>query len=153
MTKISLDQVKKLRSQTGAGIMACRQALESSKGDLTKARGILKKKGLEKAAKKSAREIKAGRIYSYIHGQGRVGCILELGCETDFVARNEEFLNLAKELAMQITSMNPKDVKSLLKQDYIRDPSLTISDLIKEAIAKIGENIKVRQFTRMVVGE
>lgn len=153
MPQPSTTQIKTLRSQTSAGIMDCRKALEVAKGDLVKAKEYLKTKGLEKAAKKAAREIKAGRVCAYIHGQGRVGSIIELGCETDFVARNQEFINLCKELAMQITSMNPKNVKQLLSQDYIRDPGVKISDLIKQHIATLGENIEVRSFTRMEVGE
>jgi elongation factor Ts len=151
--KVSTDQIKKLRTATGAGIMDCRRALEESQGDLKKAERYLKAKGLEKAAKKATREIKSGRVYAYIHGEGKIGAMLELGCETDFVARNSEFTDLARELAMQIASMNPKDVKALLNQDYIRDPGVKISDLITSAIAKLGENIEVRRFTRMGVGE
>ena len=147
---ISVDDIKKLRELTGAGIADCREALEEAKGDLKKAQEILKKKGIEKAEKKSDRETQQGRVFSYVHG-GKIGVLVSLLCETDFVAKTEEFQNLGKEICLQIASMNPKDVKELETQEYIRDPKVTISDMIKTAIGKLGENIKVDEFRRIKI--
>jgi len=150
--KISVDLIKQLREKTGAGVADCRAALAESSGDLKKAEEILKKRGFERAAKKADRATNSGLVESYIH-QGRVGVLVELLCETDFVARTDEFKNLAHELAMQVASMNPKDSSALLKQEYIRDPQKTISDLVKEIIAKLGENITIGRFQRFELGK
>lgn len=149
---IDVNLIKELRKKTGAGVADCREALEESAGDIKKAEEFLSKKGFEKAAKKSDRETNSGLIESYIH-QGRVGAMVEVLCETDFVARTDEFKNLAHEIAMQIASMNPKDEKTLLKQEYIRDPQITIADLIKQTIAKLGENITLGRFSRVEIGK
>jgi len=151
MTKITIEEIKKLREKTGAPVLECRQALEEAKGDLKKAESILKKKGIARAAKKAERLTACGLIETYVH-QGRVGVMIELCSETDFVARNEGFRELAHELAMQVASMNPKDVKELLTQEYIRDPQKKIEDLVKETIAKFGENINIRRFERFQLG-
>ena len=145
--------IKKLRSETGAGVMACKKALEQFQGDYSKALEYLKQKGLEKAESKSEREIKAGLVYAYIHQQGKAGAMVEVGCETDFVARTEDFQKLCKEIAMQVVSMNPSNVEELLQQAYIRDSKQTIADLIKSVMAKVGENIQVVRFARFVIGE
>jgi elongation factor Ts len=149
---IDVSLIKKLREKTGAGVADCREALEESSGDLKKAEEILKKKGFEKAAKKSDRVTNAGLIESYVH-MGRVGVLVELLCETDFVARTDEFKHLAHELCLQISSMNPKDITTLLKQEYIRDPEVIIEDLVKQTIAKLGENITVGRFSRVELGK
>lgn len=148
---MKLDDLKKLRSQTKAGIMDCRKALTEAKGDLKKATEFLKKKGAARAEKKKDRATAAGAVESYIHNNGQIGAMVKLGCETDFVANTKEFKTLAHELAMQIAAMDPKDVKSLLDQDHIRQPGTKISDLIKQTIAKVGENIKVLEFTRLEI--
>jgi len=190
--------VKKLREMTGAGMLDCKKALEETNGNLEEAVELLRKKGIAKAAKKAGRETKEGLIHSYIHAGGRVGVLLELNCETDFVARNELFKELANELALQIAAMKPKWVKRedvpeeivakegeiareaaiadgkpehiaekiaegkvnkffqencLLEQKYIKDESKTVEELIKEYIAKIGENIQVGRFCRFEIGE
>jgi elongation factor Ts len=150
---ISIDLIKKLRKETMVGIADCRQALVDAKGDYAKAKQLLKERGLEKAAKKQDRETKEGIIASYIHANDKVGVLLELRSETDFVARNEEFKKLAHEIAMQICAMNPTNVKELLAEAYIRDASITINDLIKLAITKLGENITVARFTRFSLDE
>ena len=111
----------------------------------------LKKRGLEKAAKKSDREASQGLVEAYIHNGGKVGVLIVLQCETDFVARTDEFKTLAREIGMQISAMDPENVESLLKQEYIRDASQTIEDLIKSVIAKLGENIKLREFKRFAI--
>ena len=151
--KITIDRIKKIRELTGYGIMDCRKALEEAAGDEKKAVELLNIWGIEKSAKKKDRETKAGLIQSYIHGEGKIGVLIELLCETDFVARTDDFKNLAHELCLQISSMNPKDIKELLKQEYIRDPGLTIGDMIKQTIGKLGENITVSRFVRMQLGE
>lgn len=150
--KITKQDIIKLREETGAGVMEAKNALEET-GDFDKAKVILKKKGLEKAAEKSERTAKQGLIFSYIHGDGKIGVLLELNCETDFVSRGQEFQVLAKEIAMQIAAMDPKDVSTLLKQPYIRDDENTISDLVSGLISKVGENIVIKRFIRYQLGE
>ena len=145
---VTAQQIKDLREKTQAGFADCKNALEEAKGDMKKAEEILRKKGFEKAAKKSDRETGQGLVESYVHQTGKVGVLVSLLCETDFVARTDEFKFLAHEVAMQVAAMNPKDTASLLKQEYIRDGSRTIDDLIKETIAKLGENIQLGDFKR-----
>ncbi len=147
---ITVSDIKKLREMTGAGIADCREALEVAKGDREKAIEYLKKKGIEKAAKKGERETNHGIVFSYVHG-GKIGVLVSLLCETDFVAKTDEFLNLGKEIALQVASMNPKDVKELLEQPNIRDPKLTVDDMIKAVIGKLGENIKIDRFERVTI--
>lgn len=149
--KISVDQIKKLRGETSAPVAEIKKALEEAGGEEKKAKEILKKSGFARVAKKAEREIKSGWIFSYVHHSGQVGAIVDLGCETDFVARTDEFQALGKELAMQVASMNPKDIDELEKQDYIREPGRTVGSLIQEVIAKTGENIKVKEFKRFEV--
>jgi elongation factor Ts len=149
---ISLDQLKKLREDTSAGVSDCRQALEDAQGDYEKAKKILLERGIEKAAKKEGKETKEGVIESYVHANGKVGVLVELTCETDFVAKNDEFKKLGHEIALQIAAMDPKDVSELLALAYIRDTKLTIEKLIKLTIAKVGENITVARFSRLSLG-
>lgn len=144
--------IKELREKTSAGINDCREAIEEAKGDLKKAEEILQKKGFEKALKKGDRETGQGLIESYVHA-GRIGVLVELQCETDFVARTDEFKKLAHEIALQVSSMNPKTADELLKQEYIRDSSKTIDSLVKECIAKLGENIVLGRFHRIEIGK
>lgn len=150
---VDIVLLKKLRNETLVSIADCRKALEESKNDYKKALDVIRKSGLEKAAKKADRETPQGLIESYIHQNGRVGVLVEVLCETDFVALTDEFKNLVHEIGMQIAAMNPKDVPSLLKQEYIRDPKETIELLIKGVIAKLGENIVVKRFQRFEIGE
>ncbi len=149
---VDVSLIKKLREKTAAGVADVREALEEAKGDLKAAEQLLRERGFEKAAKKGGRETKAGLIESYVH-QARVGAMIEVFCETDFVARTDEFKTLTHEIAMQVASMNPKDTSDLLKQEYIRDPSKTIADLIKETIAKLGENITIGRIARFEIGK
>lgn len=157
-----LDKIKTLREKTGAGVMdakrAIEEALKNSKTQkledsklLEEAEKIIRQKGLVKAASKSEREVASGRVYSYIHNTGRVGAMVEIACETDFVAKTEDFQLLCKEIAMQIASMDPEDVEVLMKQSYIRDGSKTIEDLVKALIAKTGENTKIVRFVRFAL--
>ncbi|MDP3987778.1 MAG: translation elongation factor Ts [Candidatus Levybacteria bacterium] len=152
MANVDIQLLKKLREETQVSIADCRRALEETEGDYKKALDWLKQHGIEKASKKESRETSQGIIESYIHQNGRVGVLIELLCETDFVARTDEFKNLAHEVAMQIAAMNSKDVDTLLKQEYIRDNSKTVADLIKEVIAKLGENIQIKRFQRFELG-
>lgn len=147
-----IDQIKKLREQTGAGIADCKTALSQSKGNYEKAKDWLKKHGLEKSSSKSGRETKAGLVEVYSHG-GKVGVLVELLCETDFVGKTEDFKSLAHELALQIASMNPSSLEELLAQEYIRDNSLTVDQLIKSVVGKLGENIQIGRFERIALGE
>lgn len=163
----SLDNIKALRERTGAGVMDCKKALEEANGDLDKAEAILAKQGVAKAAGKASRATSEGMIESYIHSGGRIGVLLEINCETDFVARTDDFKQLAHDVAMQVAAMDPAYIDSddvpegenaaqetlLLQQPFIKDPSKTITDLVTESIGKLGENIKVRRFTRFSLGE
>lgn len=145
---IKANQVKQLREKTGASMMECKRALEESKGDEARALSILQKKGKDIALKKSKRETKQGVVESYIHSNGKVGVLLELNCETDFVARNKEFKELAHDLTLHIAGMGSEDKKSLLEEPFVKNEEITIRQLIEEKIAKLGENIKIGKFTR-----
>jgi len=188
-----LEQIKKIREQTGAGMVDVKKALEEAKGDEKKAIEILRKKGQSKAVKKAEREVGEGVIGSYIHSNGKIGAMVKVYCETDFVARNEEFQELAKDIAMHISAMNPQFLKAedvandlvkkereiwreqmkdekkpteimekimegkekkfreglaLMTQSFVKNPEMTIGDLVTEKIGKVGENIKIGEFVR-----
>ena len=147
------DEVKRLREETGAGVMDCKRALEESKGDFERAKALIKERGLAKAQKKSDREAKEGIVEAYVHAGGRIGAMVEVSSETDFVARNPEFRELAKELAMQVAAMDPTDVEQLLGQPYIRDASKTIGELVTTIAASTGENVRVKRFKRFELGQ
>lgn len=196
--EISASLVKDLREKTGAGMMDCKKALVEAAGDFEKAVDYLRKKGIASASKKSGRLTKEGAVTSYIHGEGKVGVLLEVNCETDFVARTEQFRQLVKDIAMHVAAANPQWVRSdevpadilakekeiaiaqmqasgkppavlekiaegkikkffedncLLHQMFVKDPSKTIEQLIKESIATLGENMSVRRFARFTLGE
>lgn len=144
---IKKEDIQKLRDLTGAGVMDCKRALEEAKGNFDRAVEIVREKGVIIAEKKSGRKTGAGLLEAYVHNN-RVGVLLELRCETDFVAHSDPFQELAHELAMQIAALDPKSVEDLLDQAYIRDESIKISDLITRVVAKVGENIKVERFCR-----
>jgi elongation factor Ts len=164
--EISSTTVKELREKTGAGVMDCKKALQEANGNFERAVVILREKGAMQLAKKLEREANQGIIDTYIHAGGRIGAMVELNCETDFVARTEDFRKLAHDIAMQVAAMSPRYVRAeeapdgaegveeqtLLKQAFIRDPKLTIEQLIHEAVSKLGENIQVRGFVRFEVG-
>lgn len=145
-----MDEIKKLREATGAGIADCRAALEEAGGDQKRAEEIIRQKGLERAAKKADRETTQGQVFSYVHG-GKIGVLVALACETDFVARTDDFQYLGKELCLQVASMNPGNVEELLRQEYIRNPQLTVNELVKGVIGKLGENIRVLEFSRVKI--
>lgn len=150
---ITTEVIKHLREKTNAGVMDAKRALEESHGDMKKAEEWIKRKGMLRAEKKAGNEAKQGIIASYIHQGSQVVAMVELNCETDFVARNEKFITLGKEVAMQVASMKPTTVVELMDQPYIRDPDISIKNLVKETAGVLGENIVVARFTRMAVGE
>lgn len=151
MNKINIKLIKKLREETQASVADIRAVLEISNNNETKAKEWLSKRGLEKAGKKEGRKTKAGVVETYIHHNGISGSTVVLSCETDFVARTDEFKNLAHEIAMEVNALNPKDVRTLLSMPYIRDEKKTVGDLIKEHIAKLGENIQIKEFKKFEV--
>ena len=161
---VSPSTIKTLRELTGAGIMDCKRALEESDGDQDKATELLKQKGISAAGKKAARLTDEGVIDIYLHSGNRIGAMVELNCETDFVGRTPEFRGLAHDIAMQVAAMSPTNVdspneaanpegSSLLNQVFIKDPTKTIQELINATIAKVGENIRVSRFVRFAIGE
>jgi elongation factor Ts len=147
---ISTETVQKLREATGAGVMDCHRALTEAKGDFEAAAAIIREKGFLKMEKRAGRATGAGLVRTYIHND-RIGVLLEIRAETDFVVRSEPFQNLARELTMQIAASAPNDVEELLRQPYIKDESKTVKELIGEVIAKTGENISIGQFYRIEV--
>lgn len=149
MTKITTEQIKKLRLKTKAGVMDCKKALETSGGNMKKAEEWLRKKGIKSASKRAGRETSEGLVEAYTHHNGSIGSVVSVACETDFVARTESFKKLVHEIAMQVAATNPKNVKELLKQPWIRDEKRTIGDLVKELSGKTGENIVVKDFRRL----
>ena len=151
MADIDLKSLKKLRDETAASIADCRRALDEAEGDFGKALAWIQKRAAEIAAKKADRDTSEGLIEAYIHQGGKVGVLVEILCETDFVAKTDEFKHLAKEIGMQIAAMNPEDVEALLKQEYIRDGSQTMEKLVKAVIGKLGENITIKRFVRFEI--
>ncbi|MBI2055650.1 MAG: elongation factor Ts [Candidatus Sungbacteria bacterium] len=143
-----IDKIKKLRGETGASLGEIRQALEESGGDTEKAKEVLRSKLGVIAEKKSAREMRSGIVNAYIHSSDRIGVLVELQCETDFVARNPDFRKLAHDIAMHIAAMSPADGEELKIQEFVRDPTRTVGDILREAVGKFGENIKVGNFAR-----
>lgn len=165
--QIPTSAIRELREKTGAGVMDCKKALLDAEGNVEKATAILHKRGLAMAAKKAGRTANEGIIEAYVHLGGRIGVLVEVNCETDFVARTQEFKELAHNLALQIAAMSPQalspedmsqessddpETACLLLQPFIKDPNRTVQDIITETIAKVGENIKVRRFTRFELG-
>lgn len=175
MMAATADDIKRLREETSCGVIDCKKALEAAKGDFSKAKEFLRKKGLEMAAKKGDRLAKEGRVEAYIHHGNKIGVIVEVNCETDFVARSEDFCKFTRDIAIHIAALNPKYIKKqdvpadvlgkeadkeaytkancLLSQAYVKDPGKNIQDLLNELVAKIGENIVVSRFVRYKVGE
>jgi len=164
---VSAETVKKLRDLTGAGMLDCKKALEETGGELDKAKKILRQRGIAIAEKKAAQETRQGLVEAYIHADGRLGALVELNCQTDFVARTDGFRALAHDLAMQVAATDPQHIAPeelpagsdgnpeelcLLAQPFIRDPSRSIQDLVNDIIAKTGENIRVRRFARFHLG-
>ncbi len=149
--EISMDDIKALREETGVSVMKCKQALEEAQGDMDKARELIKGFSAKAAAKKADRELGSGVIQAYIHPNNTIGVLINLACETDYVARNEDFIALANDIAMHIAAMAPESTEELLEQAFVKNPETTIEKLIEEAILKIGERIEVAEFTRYAV--
>ena len=146
-----IELVKKLRVELGLGMMEIKSALEEAEGDETKAKQILKEKGFKKADSKAERETHQGRVATYTHSTGKIGVMVEFLCETDFVAKHEDFLTLTKELCLQVAAMNPETVEELMKQEFVKDPSKTIEEMVKALIVKFGENMKINRFARFEI--
>jgi elongation factor Ts len=166
--RVDVEAVKALRALTGAGVMECKRAREEAGGDMEKAQAILRARGAVSAAKVAHRETRQGVVEAYIHSGGRIGALVEVNCETDFVARTAVFQGLAHDLAMQVVAMAPKYISPeemppgetappaevcLLQQPFVKDPTRTVRDRINEVIAQTGENIRVRRFARFALGE
>jgi elongation factor Ts len=146
-----IELVKKLRAELGLGMMEIKSALEEAEGDETKAKQILKEKGFKKADSKSERETHQGRVATYTHSTGKIGVMVEFLCETDFVAKHEDFLTLTKELCLQVAAMDPETVEELMKQEFVKDSSKTIEEMVKALIVKFGENMKINRFARFEI--
>lgn len=149
---ISAADIKKIREATGAGMMDCKKALEETGGDWDKALAWIKKKGLANAEKKADRQTSEGFIGHYVHSNGKIAALVELQCETDFVARGEEFRQLASEIAMQVTASDPENEAALLAEELVKRPGVTVEIAIKELSGKIGEKMQLGKFTRLMLG-
>jgi elongation factor Ts len=152
MASIGTEDIRRLRELTGVGLTDAKLALVDAGGDFDKALAAMREKGLTKAEKRAEREARAGLIASYVH-DGRIGVLVEVNCETDFVAKTAEFQELVKDICLHTAASDADDVDSLLDQPFVKNPEQTLSDYIKEYIAKLGENIMVRRFTRYVLGD
>ena len=152
MADIPVDEIKRLRELTGVGITDAKKALVEVNGNFDKALAAMRKKGLTKAEKRGEREARAGIIGTYNH-DGRIGVVVEVNCETDFVAKTDEFKELVKNICLHIASMEPKDVNALVEQPFVKNPDQTVDNYVKEYIAKLGENIVIRRFSRIALGE
>ena len=146
-----LELIKEIREQTGAGVVDVKKALDDASGDKDKALEILRKQGLKKADKKADRIAGEGVVVAYVHADGKSGAMVKLLCETDFVARNDEFKALANDIAMHIVAMSPTDVEDLYSQAFVKNPEVTVEELVKDKIATIGENIKVESFVKVAI--
>jgi elongation factor Ts len=149
---VDIEQIKRLKDLTGVGLTDAKRALEEADGDYDKALAAMRKKGLTKAEKRTEREARAGLIGTYNH-DGRIGVLVEVNCETDFVARGELFAELVKDVTMHIAASEPADVAELLEQPFVKDASITVADHVKAAAARMNENIVVRRFSRLALGE
>ena len=166
--EVTVELIRTLRQRTGAGIMQCKEALEANQGDIEQAAEVLRIKGVAQVAKRAGRDTDQGLIEAYVHTGGRVAAIVELGCETDFVARTPEFKDLAHDIAMQVVAMDPvyldrSEIQeddsrpvaqvALLQQPFIKDNSSSVEEVVRELAAKLGENVRVLRFSRLALGE
>ncbi|MDO8536981.1 MAG: translation elongation factor Ts [bacterium] len=147
---MSSNDVQKLREMTGAGVMDCKRALDDAKGDFDAAKKLIQERGFAKVEKRAGRETGAGLVHSYVHNE-RIGVLVDVRAETDFVVRSEPFQKLAHELAMQIAAVPAKDVDELMTMPYIKDESRTVKDLVAEVVGKVGENVRINGFSRMEI--
>lgn len=145
---ITAEQIKALREETGVSLMKCKEALAETDGDIEKARALLQEQGAKAAAKKADRDLNAGIIKAYVHANNQIGVLLKLSCETDYVAKNEDFIALAEDICLHITAMMPESVTDLLEQPFVKNPETTIAKLIEEKTLKIGERMEVTEFIR-----
>jgi len=152
MAEVSIEQIKKLREMTGVGMTDAKKALVDADGDFDKALKQMRAKGLAKAEKRTEREARSGLVGTYSH-DGRIGVVVEVNCETDFVAKTDEFKELVKNLCLHIAASEPADVTELLDQEFVKKPEQTVGDYLKEHVAKLGENIVVKRFARIALGE
>lgn len=152
MPDFSIEDIKKLREQTGAGITDAKKALVAASGDFDQALAAMRQKGFDKALKRADRTASAGLIGSYSH-DGRIGVLVEVNCETDFVAKTDEFKELVKDLCLHIAASDPKDIAELLEQPFVKNQEVSVGDYVKEHIAKLGENIVVNRLARFSLGE
>lgn len=148
MSAIDIDKLKEIREETAAGVMDVKKALEDAEGSVERAKEILREQGIADAKTKSDRQTPEGLVHAYIHTGGSVGAMIEVNCETDFVARTDVFKGLVHDLAMQVASMSPDSVEDLMEQDFIKDSGVSIEELVKSVIAKTGENVVIRRFVR-----
>lgn len=148
---INPEQIKQLREETGVSLMKCKSALVEAQGDVDKARALLQEQGAKAAAKKADRDLNSGVIQSYIHPNNSVGVLLKLACETDYVARNDDFISLANDINLHIAAMAPENIEALREQPFVKNPEITIATLIEEKVLKIGERIEIAEFTRYEV--
>ena len=146
-----IELVKKIRIETGLSIGEIKTAVEEAEGDEVKAKAILKELGFKKVEKRAEKEVHQGKVATYTHSTGKIGVMVELLCETDFVAKNEEFVEVTKALCLQVAAMNPETVEELLEQEYVKDPSVKMKDLVSGLVAKFGENIKVGRMARFEI--
>lgn len=146
-----MDKLKQLRAETDVSYAMCLKALEDADGDMDKARDLLRQKGAEVALKKADREMSQGNVFSYIHHNKKIGSLLVIMCETDFVAKNDAFQDLGNDLAMHVASTNPADKEALLAEGFIKDTSMTVDEKIKSVVLKLGENIAVGEFVRFEI--
>lgn len=152
MAELDIEIIKRLRELTGVGITDAKKALSEAGGDFDKALNAMRAHGLTKAEKREQREARAGLIGTYSH-DGRIGVVVEVNCETDFVAKTAEFKELVKDICLHIAAINPAELKMLLTQPFVKDPEITVGDYVKQHIARLGENIVVRRFSRIELGE
>lgn len=145
---ITTEQIKELRERTGISIAQCKKSLEEASGDMNKALELLRAKGAEVAEKKATRTLRAGAVSCYLHNTGAMGAMVQVNAETDFVSKNTEFRTLADDLAMHIAAMNPANQEELLAQPFVKDPSATVDDLVKQHVQKFGERIEIARFAR-----
>lgn len=153
MANFTAQDVKKLREETGAGMMDCKKALDKADGNFEEARELVRQRGLAIADKKADRETNEGYIASYVHANNKVAALVEILCETDFVAKNDDFQKMAKDVAMHVVAMNPENVEALLADQFVKNPDITIEELVKGVSGKIGEKFVVNRFVRYEVGQ
>lgn len=146
--EVSAEQIKTLREETGVSLLKCKEAIAEANGDMGQARELLRVEGAKQAAKKADRELNSGIVRAYVHANNAMGVLVKLACETDYVARNEDFIALADDICLHITAMSPESIEELVAQPFVKNPEITIAKRIEEEVLKIGERIEVAEFIR-----